>query len=305
MKIGKLALLAFAPLAACGGGSTNMLDTADIGTESIGVAFIGGESGPLSDNIEAAGISFPTPLSLALDETVEIAIASDYGVTISNSAGTLASFGAADQAPSIDGFNQTFFKNGGTDGLIYRKPFTSFDPETFDAGFDYVTFGIWLQGASENIALATGPFEVGDAGVLSVGHITQTATLTSLGGTANYVGDATAILADCLIVEDILTGVVSLQADFAALTVNGTITLDHSDRSRYGIIQTGLATIDAPDATFNSLTASSDQGMTGHVHGFVAGPLGEEIGGQFHLEEDGTERRLIGAFGAFDPNVFN
>ena len=38
--------------------------------------------------------------------------------------------------------------------------------------------------------------------------------------------------------------------------------------------------------------------MTGHVHGFFAGPSGEEIAGQFHLEGSG-EQRVIGSFAAF------
>ena len=109
--------------------------------------------------------------------------------------------------------------------------------------------------------------------MLLVGHSTPAANLSA--GTATYSGGAVGILADCLIVEDLLHGFVTVTADFDSLQVSTQITLDRSNDQPWGVINSGITPIETAeiDARFNALEATSDQGMTGHVHGFSPGHL--------------------------------
>ena len=146
--------------------STTALDTpTPAATDDIGIEYITGQSGPLSDSIElGGGVSFPGSPALVEDNFPMISIAPDYTVTISNIDGVRQSFADSDVVQPLVGDYRSYIKNGGTDALIFNKPFTITDPSTGDFGLDYAAFGVWLLGASEDIAAATGPFDIEEAG---------------------------------------------------------------------------------------------------------------------------------------------
>jgi len=282
-------------LMACGGGGGGLVDdqTVDVGplsTEAQPVSSL-----PLYDLISSSGVEFPGNPSLVNNPTTKVNIAPDFSISIFNDNGPITSVSDADLGQPLALDIPTFYTNGGRDAVTFLRPLDFSESDPLGFGFDYTAFGIWLAGASEDIRGVTGPFEVADAGVIVVGGVTDPAALPTQ-GFATYFGDALAIDADCLVVNDILHGNVLASVDFAAREISTSIDLNRSSGASWGNIQSGPMSF-ADGSNFDGLEAVASNGMTGHVHGFFAGPTGEEIAGQFHLEGTG-ELRVVGAFAA-------
>ena len=230
-------LLSFIPcvfaLAACGGGSGGLVepqavDVGPLSTEAQPVS-----SQPLFDFISSQGVEFPGNPSLADNPSTKINIATDFSITVFNDQGTLINVSDADLGQPFIGDIPTRYKNGGRDAVAFLPPVDFSNEELIGNGFDYTAFGIWLAGASEDIHGVTGPFEVADAGVIVVGTVTDPSFLPT-DGFATYFGDAIAIDADCLIVNDFLHGNVLASVDFMSREISTSINLNRFERRELG-----------------------------------------------------------------------
>lgn len=283
-------------LTACSGGGGGVIETQAVDVGPLSTEAQPVSSLPLYDLITTNGVEFPGNPSLVENPSTKINIAPDFTIKIFNDMGTITSVRDSDLGPPIAQSIPTYYTNDGRDAVIFLRPRDFSEEEPIFSGFDYTAFGLWLAGASEDIRGVTGPFEVADAGTIVVGTVTDPAALPTA-GFATYFGDAVAIDADCLIVNDLLHGNILASVDFGSRQISTSIDLNRSNGETWGNIQSGPIDF-AGGSNFDGLNAVASNGMTGHVHGFFAGPSGEEIAGQFHLEGDG-EQRVIGTFAAF------
>jgi hypothetical protein len=172
---------------------------------------------------------------------------------------------------------------------------------------DYTRYGYWEEGD-----VVDGVFHLG---AWTAGFVTP-ATQIPTQGTATYSGKATGLYnatIDPAFAADFdsrITGNVNLVADFAKLSLSGSIT-DIVATSMYSSLTGPVndigfsATIDRNNNLFSGTTSvtSSVSGAyafgptaSGLINGRFYGPDAQEVGAVFNVSE-GT-RRLIGSFGA-------
>lgn len=178
--------------------------------------------------------------------------------------------------------------------------------ELRSADLDYTRFGYWLRYQ---------PTEgLWQASAFTGGFVTPVSDIPT-SGTASYTGAATGIFNDQAICNCVtgfvsqFNGDVSLTANFAQLTINGSITNISLTSLSYPPGPTNdigfTATIDRANNLFSGTTSvTSEPGgvyafgptASGLINGRFYGPNAAEVGAVFNLTE-GT-RRLIGSFGA-------
>lgn len=293
-------LMALCPLvliSACGGGGP-AATTEELLTGELTPVDITAAAGSTLYQIIEAGpeITFPGNPTLS-GNNIDISIDSNFDVSLIDDSGVLQSFTQFDVDNPYNDDLTTWYRNDGRDAFAWQIPFDPSGIPSEVPGLDYTTFGVWVLGASQDTrGDVIGTVEVLDAGIVLLGALTPAGSLP-LSGSATYNGSLAAFDADCLIVNDLMSGTAILQADFGLSTVSASLTLNGEDDIPWGTIDSDAMTINASNQF--SGNATSSRGHSGTMAGFFTGPAGEEVGGQFDLIRE-DDNRVVGAFGAAD-----